>query len=163
MTVRTWTVLQEILRLDLPAAIGDTLGEVTAPDQPTALKLAKWLYGDRVLVQPKSGAPACAADPQMPTAAEPAREKRAPPEWRAMTADEVTMALALGRCSFVPATFDKRFAGALWSRAKYVTEPQITAREAALLRVKVHRYRRQLPSDVVRLAGHPAELQTEKR
>lgn len=39
-------------------------------------------------------------------------------ERRPMTDDERRMAIALGRCRFVPATFDKRFANALAARAE---------------------------------------------
>jgi hypothetical protein len=74
---------------------------------------------------------------------------------RPMTDDEVRMARALGACRFAPATFDKRFARDIAARAEK-PEPTITEAGAACLRAKVHRYRRQIPADVVALAGPPA-------
>lgn len=70
---------------------------------------------------------------------------------RPMTPDEVRMARALGGCRFVPATFDKKFGQGIGAAASSA-DPQITEREAVLLRVKVHTYRRQIPADVVALA-----------
>ena len=69
-----------------------------------------------------------------------------------MSADEIRMGTALGLCRFVPATFDKRFAGemALWARDD---EPLITEKQSECLRRMVHKYRRQIPADVVALAG----------
>jgi hypothetical protein len=81
---------------------------------------------------------------------------------RPMTPDEVRMARALGRCSFTPATFDKRFARDIAARAEK-PEPTITEAGAACLRAKVHRYRRQIAADVVALAGplpNPEQVET---
>lgn len=64
------------------------------------------------------------------------------------------MAQHLGRCTFPVASFDKRFAADVASLAANLRE--ITHKQAALLRVKVQRYRRQIPPSVVLLAGPPA-------
>lgn len=72
-----------------------------------------------------------------------------------MTEAERQMGQALGRCAFVPASFDKR-----WCRAiAFVAageEPSITPKEAELLRTMVQRYRRQIEPAVVALAADPA-------
>jgi hypothetical protein len=65
--------------------------------------------------------------------------------------DELTMARALAGCSFTPGTWDKRFARDLAAQLR-ATE-QITQAQAENLRRMVHRYRRQIPAEVVALAG----------
>lgn len=69
-----------------------------------------------------------------------------------MSAEEREMAIALGRCRFVPATFAKRFAADISARAE-ANDPQISEREAGYLRSSVYTFRRQIPRDVVSLAG----------
>jgi hypothetical protein len=76
---------------------------------------------------------------------------RPPVARRSMTPDEIRMGTALGFVRCVPATFDKRFVGEMAARAR--DEPTITEKQATLLRRMVHKYRRQIPADVVRLAG----------
>lgn len=71
------------------------------------------------------------------------KAKREPAVYRAMTADEVALATALGRCSFSVGSFDKRFARDI-SAAAAVQQPLITAKQADLLRRLVTRYRRQI-------------------
>jgi hypothetical protein len=75
-------------------------------------------------------------------------------ERRPMNDDERRMAIALGRCSFVPGTFDKRFARKIAARAE-IHEPKISLGEADLLRRLTRRYRRQIAEAVVALAGVP--------
>jgi hypothetical protein len=62
------------------------------------------------------------------------------------------MAFHLGRCRFLPGTFDKRWAREISAEAERQF-PEISHKEAELLRTRVHRYRRQIPADVVDLAG----------
>lgn len=69
-----------------------------------------------------------------------------------MSADEITMATALGFARVQPATFDKRFVGVMYAAARD-PEPQITDPQALTVRRLVHRYKRQLRDDVVALAG----------
>ena len=69
-----------------------------------------------------------------------------------MTADEITMATALGFARVQPATFDKRFVGVMYAAARD-PEPQITEPQALTVRRLVHKYKRQLRDDVVALAG----------
>lgn len=73
------------------------------------------------------------------------------PQLRPMTEDERRMAEVLGRCRILPGSPEKRFAGAMATLAAQ-HEPLITVRQAEWLRVLVHRYRRQIPADVVALA-----------
>lgn len=74
---------------------------------------------------------------------------------RPMTDDERRMAIALGRCSFVPATAAKRFARKIAARAQ-LPEPKVSPGEADLLRRLTKRYRRQIAPDVVALSDTPA-------
>lgn len=69
-----------------------------------------------------------------------------------MSDEEREMARHLGRCRFAPATSAKRFAFAIAARAEH-DDPEISDREAAYLRSLVYTFRRQIPSDVVTLAG----------
>lgn len=69
-----------------------------------------------------------------------------------MTSDEIRMGEALGLCRFVPASFDKRFVGEMAACARDEA-PSITEKQATLLRRMVHRYRRQLPREILALAG----------
>jgi len=64
---------------------------------------------------------------------------------RPMTDAERQMALSLspGKVTYLPGSFDKRFARDMAALAME-TEPQITEKQAALLVEKIHRYRRQL-------------------
>jgi hypothetical protein len=75
-------------------------------------------------------------------------------ERRPMTDDERRMAIALGRCRFLPATFDKRFAFKLATRAE-LQAPKISLGEADLLRRLTKRYRRQLSPAIVALGRTP--------
>lgn len=63
--------------------------------------------------------------------------------YRAMTPGEVRLALALGRARFTPGTFDKRFCREVAAEAREAM-PNVTERQAALLRRLVTRYRRQI-------------------
>lgn len=67
---------------------------------------------------------------------------REPATWREATADERLLAEALASCTFSVASFDKRFARDV--RA-CVLGGKITEKQAALLRLKVGAYRRQIP------------------
>lgn len=71
--------------------------------------------------------------------------------WRPMTDDERTMALALGKCRFAPATVTKRFARDFAEHAKS-PEARVTEKQMAFLRRAVHTFRRQIPAPVVKLA-----------
>lgn len=73
---------------------------------------------------------------------------------RLMTPNEIEMATALAGCRFSPGSADKRFARHLSPQALFLT-PWITAKQAAALRVRVKRYRRQLPADLVERAAEP--------
>jgi hypothetical protein len=73
---------------------------------------------------------------------------------RPMSDDEILMARHLGCCSFLPASFDKRWSRALAGEADR-QDPTITEKEAELLRRMVKRYRRQIDPAVVALADKP--------
>ena len=75
---------------------------------------------------------------------------------RVMTDDELHIALALGRVSFLPATADKRFAREMHARAWNhrhggAPAPTISERQGDYLRTLAHRYRRQLPAAIAAL------------
>lgn len=78
---------------------------------------------------------------------------------RPMTPEEVRMATCLGGCRFTPGSFDKRFARTMAEKARQAA-PLVSAGQAALIRDKVRRYRRQLPREVVELAG-PRPVESE--
>lgn len=80
-------------------------------------------------------------------------------ERRPMTADEITMATALGFSRVLPGTPDKAFVGVMAACARDPA-PAITERQALYLRICIHRYRRQLQADVVALAGPAPSKQT---
>jgi hypothetical protein len=69
-----------------------------------------------------------------------------------MTADEIRMGEALGLVSRLPATFDNRFISEMAACARD-DAPAITEKQAVCLRRMVHKYRRQIPADIVALAG----------
>lgn len=71
-----------------------------------------------------------------------------------MTDQERSMAKALGQCSFLPGTFDKRYAGVFAFEAKR-DQPEITEKEAELLRRMTYRYRRQIDPAIVALSQIP--------
>lgn len=81
------------------------------------------------------------------------RSKRSTPR-RPADEDELAMAAALARCSFTPGSWDKRFARDVAAQLRATA--YITQRQAESLRQMVHRYRRQLPPEVVALGQRPA-------
>ena len=66
-----------------------------------------------------------------------------PVEYRPMAEAERELARALSGCKFTPASFDKRFARDMRGIAESLT-PQVTEKQAALLRRMITRYRRQI-------------------
>ncbi len=74
-----------------------------------------------------------------------------PIQKRPMTEDEQTLCRLLGGCTFTPASFDKRFARTMYA-ASVQTQAFITEKQAALLREKVTRYRRQIDARKVPVA-----------
>lgn len=66
-----------------------------------------------------------------------------------MTEAELRAARTLSSCRFAPATFDRRFARDV---AAFPAEAVLTPKQRACLWRLVHRYRRQLPAGVVRMA-----------
>ena len=69
---------------------------------------------------------------------------------RPMTDAELRMAKALGRCAYIPGTYDKRMGQSLAASA--IGDRLISDKEAVELRRLVVRYRRQIHRDVVALA-----------
>jgi hypothetical protein len=76
--------------------------------------------------------------------------------WRHMTENERKLAVALGGCSFPPATAQKRFARHISEQAN-APEPKITDKQRAYLHKMVHRYRRQIPAEILCLRLDDAE------
>lgn len=70
-----------------------------------------------------------------------------PSRYRPLTEKERAIALALGRCRFLPASTDKRFALDMAERAAHATS-EITEKQAAFLADMAWRYRRQLPPEI---------------
>jgi hypothetical protein len=69
-----------------------------------------------------------------------------------MTEDQKAMAIHLGVCMFVPGSYDKRFAKNMWFLAAENPDQAITERQHNCLCKMTHRYRRQIPRDVVEIA-----------
>lgn len=63
-----------------------------------------------------------------------------------MTPYEVELATALGECSMLPGSAQKRFARDLAFRAKHQPEKPITLRQRHYMEILAWRYRRQLPA-----------------
>ena len=94
----------------------------------------------------------------LPDSAYPQPKKRETANWRPMTDAERTLARALGCCTFLPASSQKRFARNIAAQAEAV-DPQITDKQRRYLHIMVHRYRRQIPADVLCLRLDDAEQQ----
>ncbi|HUO23691.1 MAG TPA: hypothetical protein VMU59_14335 [Caulobacteraceae bacterium] len=56
---------------------------------------------------------------------------------------------ALGRCSFLPGSAEKRFCRDMAARAALAAPPELTERQAAYLERLCWRFRRQLPAHLV--------------
>jgi len=65
----------------------------------------------------------------------------------------IVMLAALVRCTFLPASWDKRFVNGMFDRD--ITKA--TDRQRATIVRLVHRYRRQIPTEVIMLAQDCAE------
>lgn len=74
-----------------------------------------------------------------------------PITYRSMADREIAAAKALSKCSFLPATFAKRFARSLGEIAQSET-PVISENQALNLWRLVWKYRRQIPDHLVSLA-----------
>ncbi len=76
-----------------------------------------------------------------------------------MTSDEERMSVQVGVCRFRPGGIDARLARALRDRVYGSLQAgpaaEISEGEARMLRVLVHRYRRQLDAATIALAGPP--------
>lgn len=74
-----------------------------------------------------------------------------------MTDHQRAIALALGQCSFLPASAQKRFARDIAYVAEHSPDKELTPRQWHYLQVMAYRYRRQMPSNLVP-AEKPADL-----
>jgi hypothetical protein len=66
-----------------------------------------------------------------------------------MTDREVAQAIALGRCNFLPAAAEKRFARAMAERAAVSPAAPLSPLQAKYLGDLSWRFRRQMPADLV--------------
>lgn len=80
-----------------------------------------------------------------------------------MTAAEIAIAIALSHCSFLPASWDKRFCRQLGKRAQHRPDLPLTERQVAHLLRLTHKYRRQLPTKVIETALDEMERHAERR
>ena len=80
-----------------------------------------------------------------------------------MTPGEIAVALALGRCTFLPASWDKRFARDMASAAQHAPASEITDRQRAHLLRLCHKYRRQIPTRVLETALDEMMIAAERR
>lgn len=68
-----------------------------------------------------------------------------------MTDNEVTLAIALSQCRFLPRSWDKRFAISMGEHARQRPLKPITSKQRRALTKLVHKYRDQLPENVVEI------------
>jgi hypothetical protein len=80
-----------------------------------------------------------------------------------MTEAEVLISEALGRCSFLPASWDKRFCRDMAFIAERSREVEISEYQNANLLRLVYKYRRQLPTTIVELALDEMERNADRR
>lgn len=80
-----------------------------------------------------------------------------------MTAAEISIAEALSRCTFLPASWDKRFCRQMGEQAKRRPDLDLTDRQVAWLLRLAHKYRRQLPTRVIEAALDEMERQADRR
>ncbi len=66
-----------------------------------------------------------------------------------MTDHQVLLIQALERCSFLPASPDKRFVRQMATRSRKQAPPALTEKQAAFLDGLAWRYRRQIPDYLV--------------
>lgn len=66
-----------------------------------------------------------------------------------MTEDQVKLATALGRVTYLPGTNEKRFARNMASIAEYRPDIEITEKQAAYMTSLAWKFRRQMPADLV--------------
>lgn len=69
-----------------------------------------------------------------------------------MTDAEQQIALALGRCTFIPGCWDKSFCHAMATRAARADHADLSERQRDNLLRMAHKYRRQLSAEVIELA-----------
>lgn len=74
-----------------------------------------------------------------------------------MTDHQRAVALALGQCSFLPASAQKRFCRDLAYVAEHSPDKELSPRQAHYMQIMAWRYRRQMPAHLVP-AEKPADL-----
>lgn len=79
-----------------------------------------------------------------------------------MTEHEIELGTALGLCSFLPASAEKRFARNMAFLAKATPERELTERQRYYLEIMAWRYRRQLPRHLVP-AQKPLDLPPKRK
>jgi hypothetical protein len=78
-----------------------------------------------------------------------------------MTERQIALIRALAECSFLPASFDKRFARRLRMLANDKPGATLSKAQHATLLGLIHRYRRQLSTTIIEAARDEAETQSE--
>jgi hypothetical protein len=63
-----------------------------------------------------------------------------------MTELQINKALALLKCTFLPGSFQKRFAKDMGAMARNNPQAELTEKQAAYLDLLFHQYRRQIPN-----------------
>lgn len=80
-----------------------------------------------------------------------------------MTPAMIGIARHLGRCTFLPGSWDKRFARDIAALAEHSPDKDLTDRQAAHLLRLTHKYRRQMPTQIVMDALDEMEKAAETR
>lgn len=74
-----------------------------------------------------------------------------------MTEHEIDLAAALGRCSFLPGSAEKRFCRSMAEIAACSPQKELTLRQRHYMEIMAWRYRRQLPARL-QLLSKPLDL-----
>ena len=80
-----------------------------------------------------------------------------------MTEAEILISKALGHCSFLPASWDKRFCRDMAFVAEHSREVELSEFQNANLLRLAYKYRRQLPTTIVELALDEMERNADRR
>jgi hypothetical protein len=80
-----------------------------------------------------------------------------------MTPAERQIALALARCTFLPGSWQKRFARDMAAMATHAPDHPLSERQTAWLIRLAHTYRRQLPTSVIAAALDEAIENADRR
>jgi hypothetical protein len=80
-----------------------------------------------------------------------------------MTIEQKEICLALGRVTYLPGSFDKRFGNNLSGLAQSQPEKELTEKQNEWMFRLLYKYRKQLPGTYEKYKGNPLCAQAEPR